>query len=184
MLRVVAAIFLSGALVLGSAASALADDSDKADEGLPNSKLPSANTANPDSDTSAKSGKRAARGAATGASKAGDSATKSAAPAKSSSKKSASGGLGARIGSTIIGGIGGIPVSMVRKSKQEIINATHDLVGESDNKWLWAAASPLCVPAGILSGVMQGFVYGPYNAWKYSDDEPFSPETFSLGDAK
>lgn len=105
-------------------------------------------------------------------------------------KKTSSGGSGgiasipAHMASFVAGTVVGIPVSIFRKSKQETINATKDLVGDSDNKVLIGAAGTLGVPAGVISGTMQGVVYGIWNAWKGSADEPFSEEAFSLGDSK
>lgn len=109
--------------------------------------------------------------------------------AKPAAKKSSGGGGGAggffaHVGSFVAGTFVGIPVSMVRKTKQESINATKDLVGDSDNKLLIGAASILGVPAGVLSGTIQGVVYGPLNAYQGTKEEPFSPEAFSLGDSK
>jgi hypothetical protein len=94
------------------------------------------------------------------------------------------GGVASHIGSFVAGTFVGIPVSIFRHSKTETINATKDLVGDTDKKWLIGAASVLGVPAGILSGTLQGFVWGPLNAYRGTKDEPFSPEAFSLGDAK
>jgi len=103
-----------------------------------------------------------------------------------SSTSSGDGGIGAvpgRMASFAVGTMVGIPVSMFRKSKEESANATKDLVGDTDNKFLIAPAGLLGVPAGILSGTMQGIVFGIKNAWTGSRDEPFSREAFSLGDS-
>jgi hypothetical protein len=94
------------------------------------------------------------------------------------------GGAFSAVGSFVAGTFVGIPVSMFRKSKQETITATKDLVGDTDNKFLLGAAGILGVPAGILSGTIQGMVYGPLNAYRGTKDEPFSAEAFSLGDSK
>jgi hypothetical protein len=108
----------------------------------------------------------------------------------SKSKKASSGGgdgigaIPAHIASFAVGTMVGIPVSIFRKSKNETVSATKDLVGDTDNKFLLGAAGILGVPAGVLSGTMQGFFYGPMNAWKGTADEPFSEESFSLGDSK
>lgn len=98
---------------------------------------------------------------------------------------SSGGGVGAvpgRLASFAVGTMVGIPVSMFRKSKEESINATKDLVGDTDNKFIIAPAGLLGVPAGVLSGTMQGIVFGIKNAWTGSGDEPFSRESFSLGE--
>ena len=99
----------------------------------------------------------------------------------SASKPAASTNAGARLASIIVGSVVGIPVSMVRKSKTEIVIATKELVG--DHKWLYPVVSPISIPGGIVSGIAQGFMYGPYNAWHYAD-QPFSAEAFSLGETK
>jgi hypothetical protein len=111
-------------------------------------------------------------------------------PAEKKVAKSSGGGGGSvggafsAVGSFVAGTFVGIPVSMFRKSKQETITATKDLVGDTDNKFLLGAAGILGVPAGILSGTIQGMVYGPLNAYRGTKDEPFSAEAFSLGDSK
>ena len=94
------------------------------------------------------------------------------------------GGIASHVASFVAGSFVGIPVQIWRKSRQETIQATRDLVGDTDKKWLTGAAAVLGVPAGILSGTIQGFVYGPLDAYRGTKDEPFSPEAFSLGDSK
>lgn len=94
------------------------------------------------------------------------------------------GGIAAHVASFVAGTFVGIPVQIWRKSKAESINATRDLVGDTDKKWLTGAAAILGVPAGVLSGTIQATIYGPLNAYRGTKDEPFSPETFSLGDSK
>lgn len=103
---------------------------------------------------------------------------------KAASSDGGAGGVAAHIGSFVAGTFVGVPVSIFRKSKTESINATKDLIGDTDNKFLWGTAGILGVPAGILSGAIQGLVYGPLNAYRGTKDEPFSPEAFSLGDSK
>jgi hypothetical protein len=92
--------------------------------------------------------------------------------------------LGSRMASTMVGGVFGIPVSMVRRTKVEVVSATKELVDNSNNKFYLAVASPIGLVGGIVSGCFQGVIFGPYNAYKYSTHQPFSAETFSLGDAK
>lgn len=107
--------------------------------------------------------------------------------AKTASSKSSSGGsaaVPARFASFVVGSVVGTPVAMVRKSKQEIVTATRDLVGDTNNKFLLGAGGFLGVPAGLISGFFEGPVYGVMDAWKGSADEPFSAETFSMGDMK
>ncbi|HEY9789939.1 MAG TPA: hypothetical protein V6D22_06055 [Candidatus Obscuribacterales bacterium] len=92
--------------------------------------------------------------------------------------------FGPRMASTMVGGVFGIPVSMVRRTKIEVVSATKELVDNSNNKFYLAAASPIGLVGGIVSGCFQGAIFGPYNAYKYSTTEPFSAETFSLGEAR
>lgn len=111
-----------------------------------------------------------------------------AAPAAAAKPAKSSGGDGgsipSRMASFLVGTIVGTPVSFVRKTKQETVNATKDLVGDTDNKFLIGAAATLGVPAGIVSGAFQAPIYGIWNAWTGSADEPFSEESMSLGDSK
>jgi hypothetical protein len=110
---------------------------------------------------------------------------KTAKTAKTASSKSGGTAAGpARFASFVVGSVVGTPVAMVRKTKQEIITATKDLVGDTNNKFLLGAGGILGVPAGIVSGFFEGPVYGVVDAWKGSADEPFSAESFSLGDIK
>jgi hypothetical protein len=92
--------------------------------------------------------------------------------------------LGLRVASTTVAGLCGIPIAMARHTKDEIVIATKELVDNSSNPWLLGLASPLGFVGGIVSGVSQGVVWGPLNAWRFSD-QPFSAATFSIGpDAK
>ncbi len=101
---------------------------------------------------------------------------------KDSSSASGIGAVPSRLASFAVGTVVGIPIAMFRHSKEESVNATKDLVGDTDNKFIIAPAGLLGVPAGVLSGTMQGIVLGIKNAWTGSGDEPFSRESFSLGE--
>lgn len=91
--------------------------------------------------------------------------------------------VASRLSSMAVGSVVGLPICMVRRSQEETIIATKELVGDTKHKWLYAAAAPLGFLGGTVSGVFQGIVFAPYHAIKYSD-QPFSKEVFSLGDAK
>ncbi len=205
MRRLIAASIISFSLAASSGLAVFAADDDG---NMPDSKLPATSAPNPDdADSKADSKKDSAKDKKdkskvkanstkdnskdkdTAKAKDKDttkavSSDKDAKPKSKAPKKASSGGFGARVASTMVGAVAGIPVQWVRKSKQEYINATKDLVGESTNIWAWALVSPICVPAGLASGMLQGVVLGPYDAYKYSADEPFSAEAFSMGDAK
>ncbi len=109
------------------------------------------------------------------------------ADSKPATKKSASSNKGAsqiptRLAAFAAGVVVGIPVAIVRKSAQETVNATRDLVGDTSNPLFLGAAGTLGVPAGVLSGTFQGVFFGIKNAWTGSGDEPFGKDSFSLGD--
>jgi hypothetical protein len=119
-----------------------------------------------------------------------EDAKTTAAPAekKSTEKKSSSGGSDGGIGkyparavSFILGAAVGIPVAIVRKTPGEVVTATKDLVGETDNPFILVPAGMVFgVPAGLLSGTLLGTFVGAKNA--LFSDEPFSKESFSLDD--
>jgi hypothetical protein len=113
-----------------------------------------------------------------------------ATPAAPAEKKKDKGGLGkmlaglpGKAAAFTIGAIGGTPIAIVRVSARETVSATRDLVGETSNPLLLGAAGVLGVPAGVLSGALQGPVYGMKNSWD-NLDEPFSKDAFSLGEIK
>jgi hypothetical protein len=76
----------------------------------------------------------------------------------------------------------GTPIAMCRASVSETVKGTNEWTGESDNPLLWVPLGLFCLPWGVLDGVAQGPIISGMNAWKYSDDSPFSKESFSLGD--
>jgi hypothetical protein len=91
--------------------------------------------------------------------------------------------LGSRMASTVVGAVVGVPILIARRVKPEVITATKELVDNSSKWYYLAPATILGVPGGLISASFQGVMIAPYHAWHYSND-PFSPETFSLGDAK
>jgi hypothetical protein len=110
--------------------------------------------------------------------------SKQAAPAKAAStSQSTAVTVATRVSSMTVASVVGVPIGMVRRSKAESVIATKELVGDTKHKWLYVAAAPLGFLGGVVSGVFQGIVYSPYNAYKYSD-QPFSKEQFSLGAEK
>ena len=93
-------------------------------------------------------------------------------------------GLPKRLPAFLAGAIVGTPIAIVRLSKRETIAATKELSGETSNPLIVLPCASLGLPAGIISGCFQGVLYGPINGWKYSDDKPYSKESFSLGEMK
>lgn len=118
----------------------------------------------------------------------GDSTkTESKTESKKESKPSKSGGGGggnfvARGASVAAGLVFGTPVAIVRRTGQEIVQGTKDLLGDTDNWFLIVPAGALTVPFGCVSGGASGVLTGAKNAWTGSADEPFSKDAFSLGD--
>ena len=106
------------------------------------------------------------------------------APAAKTSSSAGSDGIGkypARALSFILGAAVGIPVAIVKKTPGEVMTATKDLVGETDNPFILVPAGIVFgVPAGLLSGTLLGTFVGAKNA--LFSDEPFSKESFSLDD--
>ena len=77
----------------------------------------------------------------------------------------------------------GMPIAMVRKSAQGVVNVTRYMAGESNNPLLLGAYGlTFGLTFGISSGAVDGVLFCVKNSWQYSDDKPFSKESFSLGD--
>lgn len=87
-----------------------------------------------------------------------------------------------RIPPFLVGWVGGTPIAMVRKGKQEIASGISDLVGENRNPIFVGIASIFAIPYGSAGGIIGGPIVAGINAWKYSDEEPFSRSSFSLED--
>ena len=107
--------------------------------------------------------------------------TTSPAPEEKAKSTSDGGGLSGLPGKALGAAFGllvGTPVAIVRKSAEETVSATRDLVGETDNPFVLGAAGILGVPAGICSGVLQGPFVAATNGW---ENKSFSKESFSLG---
>lgn len=124
--------------------------------------------------------------ATTGAAIAADGAAPESKPASAPAKKSGGGGGGsniaARTASFAAGVVFGTPIAIVRKTGQEIVQGTKDLVGDTGNWFILAPAGIIATPFGCLSGGAGGVLSGVKNAWTGSADEPFSKDAFSLGD--
>jgi len=78
----------------------------------------------------------------------------------------------------------GTAIAIVRKSADNSVSATTSLVGDGkDFVPAWMAASVFGIPAGIVSGTVEGTQIGVKNAIA-SVDNPFSLDSLSLGDLK
>jgi hypothetical protein len=104
----------------------------------------------------------------------------SAAPAASAKKNYGLSALPLRVCSIVTGTIVGTPVCMWRCSVWEEKYATKGMVGDTDDKFLQAAAGTFWLPLGAMTGVCEA----PLSALKRSyanSDKPFSKDQFSLG---
>ncbi len=117
---------------------------------------------------------------------AADGATTESKPASAPAKKSGGRGgasnFAARSASFAAGVVFGTPIAIVRKTGQEIVQGTKDLVGDTGNWLLLAPAGVIATPFGCVSGGAGGVLSGIKNARTGSADEPFSKDAFSLGD--
>ncbi len=84
----------------------------------------------------------------------------------------------------LAGWVVGTPIAIARMSKREIIAATRDLVGDTSNPILLGAGGVLGVPAGLMSGGMYGAYAGVADSWVNANDNPYSKDSFSLGEMK
>ena len=91
------------------------------------------------------------------------------------------GNVAGRLASTVVGTVIGLPIAIVRTQYRDVIDFTNGITGNSKNKAAIIAVQPLTFVPAVANGLMEGIINAPLNAWKYSD-QPFSPQTFSLGD--
>lgn len=89
-----------------------------------------------------------------------------------------------RLPPTLICAVGGTPVAFVKHTIMATKEGVKDIVGESKFPLFVAPAVCVSFPYGLCAGVLSGPVVGLANGWKYSDDKPFSKESFSLGSDK
>ncbi len=94
---------------------------------------------------------------------------------------------------TRVGGLGaglvvGTPVAVVRESLKTYVSFTQgaaDKVGEKiggkDNGPLCAVVSLVTIPASLVVGGAKGLYYGGKNGFVHGFNEPFHPDSFSLG---
>jgi hypothetical protein len=74
------------------------------------------------------------------------------------------------------------PKAIVRKSKEETISDTQELIGDHKNPALVGAAGALSVPFGITSGICEGVTIGLVRSWKHSDVKTTSPSGSGAAD--
>ncbi|MBI4532605.1 MAG: hypothetical protein HY711_01555 [Candidatus Melainabacteria bacterium] len=87
-----------------------------------------------------------------------------------------------RLAAFVAGVVIGTPIAIVRKSYQQTITATRDIVGESTNPLFVLPAGALSLPYAVLGGTFEGAYTGLLNAWVNSADDPFGKDSFSLGE--
>jgi hypothetical protein len=77
------------------------------------------------------------------------------------------------------GAVVGTPVCVVRKFKDEEINGTRGIAGDTSNPLLLIPAGAFWLPLALLYTGMEAPAYAIKNSWMA--DKPFSKEQFSLG---
>ncbi len=78
----------------------------------------------------------------------------------------------------------GMPIAIFRRCKAEGINATKELCGEGANPVIFGACAMIGIPGGCLTGVCTGTADAIVNSARNCTDEPFSKDSFSLGELK
>ncbi|MBI1271087.1 hypothetical protein GC174_11710 [bacterium] len=82
-----------------------------------------------------------------------------------------------------LGTIIGTPVAVLRKSFTNSMETTNQVAGEDSNPVFKMGGALIGVPIGIFTGSLEGLYLGPKNAVVGSGgDQPFSADTFSLGE--
>lgn len=89
-----------------------------------------------------------------------------------------------RLASFAAGAVAGTPIAVVRKCKEEMINATVISAEDSKNPLRLTLAGIMGVPFGLWSGIFDGAYSGLKTSLIYSGEKPFSKDTFSLGELK
>ena len=76
----------------------------------------------------------------------------------------------------------GTPIAVVRKCMTEGVKATKELTGETSNPFILIPVGLIGFPGGMMTGTLYGFYEGPKNAAANCFSDPFSKDSFSLGD--
>jgi hypothetical protein len=89
-----------------------------------------------------------------------------------------------RVVATMAGWAVGTPIAVVRMSVHENAEQAKciPILNESSLPPLVWASRFIFVPTSLFSGAVQAPVYSATNAWRESDENPFSKESFFLGD--
>lgn len=110
-----------------------------------------------------------------------EQAIKSDSKAKAGGSNATSSQLPLRLLSFPIGFVVGTPIAIGRCAYKQTRAGTRDLVGDSTNPLLVVPATMISLPFGIMGGPFEGVGSAAINSWKGSGNDPFGPESFSLG---
>jgi hypothetical protein len=107
-------------------------------------------------------------------------------PPPSSGSTSEAGKIAKKAAGFAAGTAVGLPVAFVRLTADAIPEHAKSVpfIGESNNPALKWASRGLMIPTAFFSGFVQAPFYSITNAWNaaVTDDEPFSKESFYLGE--
>jgi len=164
-------LFAALMIISCAVAPAFAADDDDDDDAKPAAKTaqPAAKEKSKDKDTKEKS-KPAAKSKGGGG--------------KGNAIGKALGSASARTAAVIAGFAGGTPIAAVRLFAQADVEQGKSIpfLGESKHKPLVWAARMFVIPSAFFSGTVQAPVYSAMNAWRETEDENFSRESFFLGE--
>lgn len=94
------------------------------------------------------------------------------------------GGVSKRGGSVAVGTLLGMPIAACRVWIQQ--DGEHSkgvpIIGESEKPASKFASHIIAIPTSFFSAAVGAPIYSAVNAWRESEKEPFSKETFFLGD--
>ncbi|MBI1270613.1 hypothetical protein GC174_09285 [bacterium] len=86
-----------------------------------------------------------------------------------------------RLLSFTTGFVVGTPIAIGRCAYKQTRAGTKDLVGDSTNPLLVVPATIISLPFGVMGGPFEGVGSAAVNSWRGSGQDPFGPESFSLG---
>lgn len=78
----------------------------------------------------------------------------------------------------------GVPVAAVRVFLDADVEQAKSIpfIGESENRAAVWVSRFMVIPSSVFSGTVQAPLYSGVNAWRESEDRPFSKESFFFGD--
>jgi hypothetical protein len=102
---------------------------------------------------------------------------------KSSERFTAVRDMAVRMSSVAAGTIFGLPIAAARMTARANVEQAKAVpfIGESDNKVSRWISRGIVVPTSAFSGIVISPICSAVNAWKASEDKPFSKEAFCLG---